>query len=291
VRRYLRILIIFVIPVAILRTADLLFFIDRETGFVKEGSIYIRVAGCLFVLFLGLLTKVVRKRSLDSVGNDIESTNGSMERSSFAAGLSFIIAGFTTAVSSVGTLFAVFSSEEGFLLKKSSEELMHMGISKFYYIVFFASAIFGVYVAFWMMIVGSWHFRGEGYFSLGRFGSVFVVFWYYLRIMKDFLKFPVNPNNTTSIAILISVLALAVFYTKLAKSISVDFPLSDEPSLFSTGAVAFLLVVGIGTPTVVVFAGNEMIDNILAICADFFAAVAALCTIYARLPAKEKKES
>ena len=290
-RRYLRTLIILVVPVAILRTADLLLFIDRETGFVKQGSIYIRVAGCLFVLLLGLLTKLICKRSLKSDGDDIESTNGSMERSSFAAGISFVIAGFATAVSSVGVLFAIFSSKEGLLLKKSSEELQHMGISKFYYIVLLGSAVVGVYVAFWMMLVGSWHFRGEGYFSLGRLGSVFVIFWYYLRIMKDFLKFPVNPNNTNSVALLISVLALAVFYTKLAKSISIDFPLADEPSLFSTGAIAFLLVVGIGTPTAVIFMKDGMIDQVLVMCADFFAAVAALCSIYARLPAKERKES
>ena len=288
-RRYLQTLVFLAIIVAAARTVDLLFFTDWVTGFVTQGSIYIRVAVAISVVFFGYFTGTVRRRNLKEIEYDIESGNSSMERTSVISGICFFLTGFATAASSVGVFYTMYMSGEITYLSRTSEELLNMGRSKLYYILVVASIVLGVFVAFWFLLVGSWYFRGEGHFAGGRYISILVIIWYYIRVIKDFLKFPINPNNTTSLFLLLSILSLALFYTKYTKVISIDFPLIEDPPLFGFGGLTFLWILGIGAPTMLILFTNREIDQIVVMSADVMAAISALSSLYARLPKKRRR--
>jgi len=278
-----------VFPVFVARVADLLLFIDWRTGYVKFGSIYIRAFVALLVVLIGFLAGSERQRVLrvNAPYSDLESTNSSIERSSLPAGISFFITGFAIVAASVGILYNLVLSGEIMNIFMSSEELLLMGYSKLYYVLFVFSSVLGIFVAFWFMLVGSWHFRGEGHFAGGRFISIFVAVWYYTRVFKDFVRRPINPSNTNSLALLFSVMILAIFFTKFTKVVSIDFPMADEPSLFRFGIIAFLWVIGIGAPTALVLIDHQEINQLFMLAADFFAAISALTAVFARLPAKQ----
>ncbi|MCL1830805.1 MAG: hypothetical protein FWG21_05170 [Oscillospiraceae bacterium] len=288
--RYLRLLTILVLPFAAARTVDLLFFTDWLTGFVIEGSIYIRLAVALIIVGLGFTAGLVRVRSLKEFESDIESTNSSIERMSIASGVCFFLAGFANAAASVGVFYTMYSSGELNYLTKTNDELLSLGRSKLYYVLVLISIALGVFVAFWFMLVGSWYFRGEGHFSGGRYLSIFVVIWFYIRVIKDFLRFPINPNNTTSLYLIISVLCLSLFYSKYAKVISTDFPLIDDPSLFSFGGLAFIWMLSIGAPTIIVLISKHEMDQVIVLVADTISAIAAFSTLFAKLSPKQSIE-
>jgi hypothetical protein len=184
----------------------------------------------------------------------------------------------------------MYTSGEFDYLKKTNEELLSMGRSKLYYILVVVSIALGIIVAFWFMLVGSWYFRGEGYFSGGRYLSIFVIAWFYIRIIKEFLRSPINPNNTTSLFMIISVLVLALFYSKDTKVVSTDFPLIEDPSLFSFGGLSFIWILSIGTPTLLVLISNgNVFDQVIMLIADTLSAIAAFSTLFAKLPIRQKK--
>ena len=279
-----------VFPVFAARVADLLLFIDWRTGYVNSGSIYFRAIAALVIVSIGFFAGYERLRMLKVYAPDseYESTNSSMERSSFPAGISFFLTGFAIVAASVGILYNLVLSGEIMNVFKSADELLMMGYSKLYYILFIFSSALGVFVAFWFMLVGSWHFRGEGHFAGGRFISIFVAVWYYTRVFKDFVRHPVNPSNINSLALLFSVLSLAIFFTKFTKVVAVDFPLADDPSLFRYGVIAFLWVVGVGAPTALVLIDQREFNQLFMLAADFFAAFSALTAVFARLPARQR---
>lgn len=287
--KYLKLLVILALPIAAARIIDIFFFTDWITGFVTGGSIYIRVAVALGVVFLGYFTGIVRARSLKEFENDIESTNSSIERMSITSGICFFLAGFANAASSVGVFYTMYVSGEFSNFKKTNDELLNMGSSKLYYILLLATIALGIVVSFWFMLVGSWYFRGEGYFSGGRYLSIFVVLWFYIRVIKDFLKFPINPNNTTSLFLMISVLFLALFYSKYAKVISTDFPMLEDPSMFSFGGLAFIWIVAVAVPTIPIMISKGETDQIIILCADTLSAIAAFSTLCAKLQIRQSK--
>ena len=278
------------IPIAAARILDLIFFTDWITGYFIEGSVYIRVAVALVVVFLGYFTGFVRRRSIKEFEYDIESTNSSIERLSIAGGVCFFLAGVANAAASVAVFYTLYTSGEISYIKRSSEELLSIGKSKLYYVLLLASIVLGVLAAFWFMLVGSWYFRGEGHFSGGRYLSIVVVVWFYVRIIKDFLEFPINPNNSTSLVLIISTLFLALFYSKFAKVISTDFPLIDDPSQFSYGGVAFIWVVAVAAPTIIVLIDKNRIAQVVSTSADIISAIAALSTLFAKLPGRKQEE-
>lgn len=288
-RKFLTILAALVVPLFAIRTIDLWFFIDRKTGYVTEWTLFIRILIGLAVVAIGVFAGIGRRRSLRPVEEDLESGNSSIERSSVPAGVCFFIAGIMAATASVSTLFRLFSSGEIDYLFQPANVLIGAGISKIYYIFAILSALLGLVAAFWLMLVGAWHFRGTGHFAGGRFLSIFVALWFYVRVIRDFVRHPINPNNTTSLVMIFSVLMLALFYTKYCKVVSVDFPLGEEPALFSFGVMAFLWVVGFGLPTVIVYFESGDWNGLIALIADVFAAVAALSALYAQLPAKKEQ--
>ena len=285
-KKFLILITALVIPIACIRIADIMFFIDWETGYVTKGGIIIRIGLSLIVILLGYLTGIKRKRTLKDFEIDIESTNSSIERSSVPAGIFFFIAGFATASAAVGMIFNLISSGEINNVLMSKQELVKIGSSRLYYILLLTSIVLSVFVAFWHMLVGSWYFRGEGHFAGGRFISIFVAVWYYIRVINDFIRFPINPSNTTSLALIFSVLILSLFYTKFTKVVSVDFPMNEDPPLFCFGLAAFLWVAGIGAPTAVIIFSHGEPMQLFIIAADFFAAVAALFSLFARVPAE-----
>ena len=275
---------IFAVPVAAARTIDILLFTDFTTGFVTKGSIYIRLAAAIAVVVLGYITGYVRKHSLKDFETDIESTNSSIDRMSIGSGVCFFFAGFATAAASVGVFYTSLKSGEfGFILK-ANETLLAMGRNKLYYILLVIYILLGVFVALWFMLLGSWYLRGEGHFSGGRYTSVIVIIWFYVRVVKDFLEFPINPYNTTSLALIVSVLFLSLFYSKYSKVISTDFPLIDEPLLFSHGGLAFIWTIAVGAPTIIILLQKNEIDRVLVLVADTISAVAALSALFAKLP-------
>ena len=290
-RKYLLFVTIMVLPVAAVRFFDILFFIDWETGYAARGGIYLRAALSLILVIMGCYSGFKRRRSQRDFEIDIESTNSSIERSSIPAGIFFLVAGFATASAEVGVAYDLISNGEIQNVLKSNAELLRIGSSKLFYILLIISTALGVLVAFWHLLIGSWFFRGEGHFAGGRFISIFIAVWYYIRIINDFIRYPVNPNNTTSLALVFSVLILALFYTKFTKVVSTDFPLSEEPSLFCFGVISFLWVVGVGAPTAVILVQHNDTSQLLMLAADVFASLAALGCLYARLPAKPETET
>ncbi len=272
------------------RTADLLFFVDWETGFISGFSIYPRIAIALSIVVFAFFGRIDRKRSLKDYEIDFESTNSSIERSSIPTGICFFLTGFATVAASVGTIYNFIVSGEIANLFKTNAELLNIGLNKLYYILLVASSLLGVFSAFWFMLVGAWHIRGEGHFAGGRFISVFVAIWYYARVIMDFIRHPVNPNNTTSVVLLFSVLLLALFYTKYTKVVSIDFPLIEDPPLFVFGIAAFLWMIGLGAPTGMILVERGDTYKLLQLIGDGMAALSAMAAIYARLPQKEKAQ-
>ena len=276
-----------VFPIVAARTADLLLFIDWTSGYSNGGSIYVRAAVVLVIAVFAFCCFIVRKRMTNGSDENSEAiTSGYLERSSFFAGTCLFLAGFATAAASVGVFYDMVSGRDLSDIMKNGGELFRAGDGGLYYILLVASAALGIFVAFWFMLVGIWYFRGEGYFAGGSFISVLVAVWYYTRVIKDFIRNPVNPNNTTALALLFSVLILAVFYTKLSKAVSVDILSSEEPLLAGAGAAAFLWVLGIGVPTAVILVNTRDYIGLLALVADAFAAVAALSVVFVRLPVR-----
>jgi len=279
-----------VIPVFTARVIDLWFFIDHRTGYVAAGSIYIRVVAALIVVALGYFAGNERLRMLRvfAQDSDVESTNSSMERSSIPTGISFFLTGFAIVAASVGVLYNLIASGDIVNVLRSSDELLSMNLSKLYYTLHIFTSAFGIFIAFWYMLVGCWYFRGEGHFAGGRYISVFVAVWYYARVFKDFVRHPINPNNTNSLALLFSVMALAMFFTKYTKVVAVDFPLADEPLLFRYGIIAFIWVAGVGFPTALILAEQRDYNQLFVVIADLFAAFSALSAVFARLPARQR---
>ena len=289
-RKTLTLFSLLAIPLFAVRVFDLCFFVDRATGFVDEWVYYIHLGVGLIVVVLGMAVGNGTRRWLRRYGEDIDSTNASLDRSSLPAGFCFFIAGVAVVAASVGILFGMLQRGE---LPNGIINREFFGIdelARLYFWLLLVSAVQGIFVAFWFMLVGAWYFRGTGRFAGGRFMSVFVALWYYLRVMKDFVRQPVNPKNTTALVMIFGILILSLFYTKYAKAVSVDFPVREQPTLVAFGVMSFLWVFGLGAPTALIIVETGDISEILVLAADVFAAIAALAAVYASLPAKDSMQ-
>lgn len=255
--------VLLLIALLVLRLSDLLFFCDPITGYLSGGSDLVRaVAAAGVVVFFALLYRVYKQRlSLARPREKSEETNDDAEAEpAFApgappqAGNSFLIAALFLLCAVGVVVYSVFlyrqlGIDSAFsLLFASKQQLLSRGYANGYFKYDLLLCLIGFLAALWFVFSAAWFAKGRGRFLGGRFYSVIVILWLFMRVVRLFFNRSINQHNTLAVAATFAVVVLAVFFTKYAKFTSLDFPKSDLPGLLCWGIVSFLIVVGVNAP-------------------------------------------
>ncbi|NLL90866.1 MAG: hypothetical protein GX222_00400 [Ruminococcaceae bacterium] len=270
---YFKTILYLVLPIAILRTLDLILNIDFATGFAAGRVSVVRIAGLTTIPLICWVIYFISKKKLGK-SEDEETRSGFITGSGLFASMSYFVSGILTAVSFALKIYDMRK------IGYANECLTSTcGFIKFVSILDILSLVFTILTALWFFLVSSWLFRGEGPFAGGGYYSVVVALWLYLRVSVLFLKKPVNPNDINTVILILGLCFLALFYTAFAKTVSIGYLKKELPSLVSLGLLSYLWVTGLSLPTAYVYFSSGDMMSMISLLADASVAISAIAAI------------
>ncbi len=228
------------------RLIDSLFFVNPETGFYDGGSTALRIA----VLIALAAVCIVFSRSFKQKASLPEKAEKSLP-----AVLFFLLA----------SLFALIGSAAS----AAGSLRLVQPIGR---VITYICCILGILAAVWFFVAAYYYFKGKALF--GRYFSVAVILWFCFRALSEFVRAPINANNSVALVSLASELILAAFFLSLGQY----FSLENKKEAFAKKAVSLSLLAltfaaGVGGATVITYIKSGDTAGAALSAADAFAAL------------------
>jgi hypothetical protein len=230
----------------VLRAIDTLLFINPETGYYDGGSVALRVAGLvLLAVASSLLANWFRPAC---------AIPEKKEKNPLAA-LFFLLAGIAALIGS--------ASEIANALKL----ILPLGRA-----ITYICCLLGVAAAVWFILAARWLTNDRQAF--GRFVTIAVILWYCFRALTEFVRAPINANNSVVLVSLASELIMASFFLALGRYLSLEGDKADFAKKTLTLAFpALLFVAGVGGATLITYIKAGETANAALAAADALGAV------------------
>lgn len=228
------------------RLIDTLLFVNPKTGFYDGGSTVLRIV--ILVALAAVCVFFARKFKPEAGIPEDKARN-------LPAALFFLLAG----------LFALIGSAS----EAADTVKLIQPIGR---VITYICCILGILAAVWFFAAAYYYFKGKALF--GRYLSVAVILWYCFRALTEFVRAPINANNSVVLVSLASELILAALFLAFGRYLSLEKGRVEfAQKTVSLSLLALVFVFGVGGATVVTYLkAGETSGAILALT-DAFAAL------------------
>lgn len=279
-RTLFRFSLLMILPLFVLRTADVLMNVDVTTGFfaAQTGGLFWGAGLALLALAAVLLALKNRKAYL----------RFAPASPSFLGALLLAVTGILIEIGSFGMLLNVIQ-QPGFEYRHlfiSRVELFALGVTSIHFRMEFWCALLGILLIGWIFLWIAWRV-GHGELAKAPVLFCLPVVWFAMRAVCDYTIAPINPHDNMILTRLIADLLLALFYLRYARAISLGRQQNHLRGLAPYALLAGGFMLAFKLP-LLFLASQFSPSDVLLIAAEAVAAAAAFVLADHSLKEREK---